>query len=88
MNINHVGLNVSLLRFTFKSIEIENKYFLRLVTNHNPYGFILKLCNLEGNVTNVGCFCLCGSTPPPPSYPIPGSYLRLEANKKFFVTLI
>ena len=34
-------------RFTFKSIEIENKYFHRLVNNNNPFALIFNLCNLE-----------------------------------------
>ena len=29
------------------SIEIENKSFYRLVTNYNPFGFILNLCTLK-----------------------------------------
>ena len=41
------GIDFYLLRFSFKFIEIENDYFHRLVTNHNPYGFNLNLCNLE-----------------------------------------
>ena len=40
MNLNHVGLNFNILIFTFMSIEIENKSFHRLVTNHNNFGFI------------------------------------------------
>ena len=41
-----MGLNFNILKFALKSLEIENKSFHRLVTDHNPLGFILNLDNL------------------------------------------